>query len=112
MDSNPENRDKTRFGHVSKVSLESGDIADQHNARMYNYSDHGLYFEADFMLQPETEIRIGISDSPFASTPDKYESYRGVIKWRKVLKRSAYYYGYGLELIEAADEESQQDHYP
>ena len=67
MDSNPEKRDKTRFEHVSKVTLENSDIADQGNARMFNYSDHGLYFEADFMLQPETEIRIGISDSPCAT---------------------------------------------
>ena len=109
MESNPEKRDKTRFEHVSKLTLENSNIADQGNARMFNYSDHGLYFEADFMLQPETEIHIGISDSPFASKPDKYESYRGVIKWRKVLKRSAYYYGYGLELIEEADEESQRN---
>ena len=100
MDSNPENRDKTRFTHVSKVTLENSDIGVQKDARMYNYSHLGLYFEADFLLQPKTEVRIGINDSPFAAKPKIYESYRGIIKWRKELKRSSYFYGYGVELID------------
>jgi len=111
MHSNPENRDKTRFEHQSKVMLEKSDIGIQHGARMFNYSYLGLYFEADFRLQPETEIRIGISDSPFASKSDKYESYRGIIKWRKELKRSSYYYGYGVEFIKKAVEESDRGQY-
>ena len=100
MDSNPENRNKTRFAHESRVTLENTDIGFRRDARMYNFSDFGIYFEADFKLEPQTEILVGISDSPFASQPDKYERYRGAVKWRKVLKRSSYYYGYGVELIE------------
>ena len=99
MDSNPENRDKTRFEHESKVTLENSDIAVQREARMFNYSNLGLYFEADFVLQPGTKIQIGISNSPFAAQPDQYESFSGIIKWRKALKRSSYYYGYGVEFI-------------
>ena len=100
MDSNLENRDKTRFGHESAITLDNEKIGVQRSARMYNYSDHGLYIEADHILEPETEVRIGIANSPFASEPDKYESYLGIIKWRKSLKRSSYYYGYGIEIIE------------
>lgn len=100
MNSNPENRDKTRFDHESAVTLENKKIGVQRSARMYNYSDCGLYIETDHLLEPKTEIRIGITNSPFASEPDKFENYRGVIKWRKPLKRSAYYYGYGVEIIE------------
>lgn len=111
MSSNPENRNKTRFAHESKVTLESTEIGFRRDARMFNFSDFGIYFESDYRLQPEAEIFVGISDSPFAPVPDKYERYRAIVKWRKTLKRSSYYYGYGVELIEDASEtpKSHQD---
>ncbi|CAB1056709.1 hypothetical protein D1BOALGB6SA_1446 [Olavius sp. associated proteobacterium Delta 1] len=96
---NLENRDKTRFEHESAVTLENKKIGLQRSARMYNYSDCGLYIEADQRLEPETEIIIGIPNSPFASEPDKFESYRGVVKWRNHSELSAYYYGYGFKII-------------
>ena len=102
MNSNAENREKTRFPHESKVTLESNEIGFQRDARMYNFSDFGIYFESDYRLQPGSEIFVGISDSPFAAEPDIYERYRGIVKWRKTLKRSSYYYGYGVELVEDA----------
>lgn len=112
MDLNPENRDKTRFAHESPITLENSNIGIQRGARMYNYSDMGLYLEADYRLEPETEVRIGISNSPFAAQPDKYESYRGIIKWRKPLKRSAYYYGYGIALLrESKPDGSRSQHH-
>lgn len=100
MGSNPENRDKTRFEHEAAVTLENNKNGVHRRARMYNYSDRGLYIETDHLLEPETEIRIGVSNSPFSAEPDTYDSFRGVIKWRRVLKRAAFYYGYGIELIE------------
>jgi hypothetical protein len=100
MDLNPENRGKTRFDHESVVTLEDEDSDIKRNARMYNYSDHGLYIEADHLLEPQTEIRIGIANSPYAREPDQYECFQGIIKWRKNLKRSVYYYGYGIEIID------------
>ena len=112
MNSNPENRDKTRFDHESAVTLENKKIGVQRNARMYNYSNCGLYIEADYLLEPETEIRVGITNSPFADEPDKFENYHGVIRWRKPLKRSAYYYGYGIEIIEQkSSAQKEQDPY-
>ena len=104
MSSNPENRDKTRFAHESKITLESTEVGFRRDARMYNFNDFGIYFESDYRLQPETEIFVGISDSPFASQPDVFERYRGIVKWRKVLKRSSYYYGYGVKLLDEASE--------
>jgi hypothetical protein len=100
MNSNVENREKTRFAHESKVTLESNEIGFRRDARMYNFSDFGIYFESDYRLQPGSEIFVGISDSPFAAEPDQYERYCGIVKWRKTLKRSSYYYGYGIEFIE------------
>ncbi len=103
MDLNPENRDKTRFDHESTVTLEDKASDVKRSARMYNYSDHGLYIEADHFLEPQTELRIGIANSPYAREPDQYECFRGVIKWRKNLKRSIYNYGYGIEIITEND---------
>ena len=111
MSSNPENRNKTRFAHESKVTLESTEVGFRRDARMYNFNDFGIYFESDYRLQPETEIFVGISDSPFASQPDVYERYRGIVKWRKVLKRSSYYYGYGVKLLEEASEAAKSHQY-
>jgi len=102
MDPTAENRDKARFAHESKVTLGNADIGFRRNARMYNFSDFGIYFETDLKLKPQAEILVGISDSPFASEPDQYERYRGAIRWRKALQRSSYYYGYGVKFIEAA----------
>ena len=109
MKSNLENRDKTRFEYESAVTLENSKIGVQRGARMYNYSDTGLYIESDYELKPGTEILIGITNSPYATVPGQYECYPGVVKWRKPLKRSAYYYGYGIEFIQKSDEETHLD---
>ena len=111
MESNPERRDKTRFEHECKITLENSEIGIQRSCAMYNFNNFGLYIEADTRLEPETEIRIGIKNSPFASVPDKFESYRGIIKWRKELKRSSYYFGYGVELIKDDAENQNQDQF-
>ena len=103
MDLNPEKRDQTRLEHKSSVTLENRDTGILRGACMYNYSDVGIYFEADYRLEPETEVRVGISNSPFAAEPNKSESYQGVIKWRKPLKRSRYTYGYGLTLLRESE---------
>ena len=100
MNSNLENRNKARFDHESVVTLENNTIGIQRSARMYNYSDFGLYIETDHLLEPEAEIRIGVANSPFSIEPDEYERFRSVIRWRKLLKRSAFYYGYGIKIIE------------
>ena len=109
MESNPERRDKTRFEHECKITLENGEIGILRNCAMYNFNNYGLYIEADTQLEPETELRIGIKNSPFAAEPDIFESYRGIIKWRKELKRSSYYFGYGVELIKDDPEKQNQD---
>ena len=102
MESNTENRNKTRFAHESGVTLENTDIGFQCEGRMYNFSEAGIYFESDFKLESQVEILVGISDSPFASEPGTHEHHRGTVKWRKELRQASYYFGYGIELIEKA----------
>ncbi len=100
MESNTERRNKTRFAHEPDVTLENTDIGFRGEGRMYNFSEAGIYFESDFKLEPQVEILIGISDSPFASKPGTHEQHRGTVKWRRELTQASFYYGYGVELIE------------
>jgi len=104
MDSNPEQRDKTRFPHETPITLENFEIGLLHGARMLNFSAEGMYFESDYALERGTELFIGISNSPYAETSEVYECYRAEIRWRKTLKKSSYYYGYGTKFLELQPE--------
>jgi len=99
MSSNPEKRDNTRFDYQAPIVLEDAKFGVLQGARMFNYSDFGLYFETDHFLAPETDIYVGIPNSPYAPDPDIYERYHTLIKWRKPLKKSPFYYGYGVRFL-------------
>ena len=101
MNSNPENRDNTRFDYQAPIVLEDAKFGILQGARMFNYSDFGLYFETDHFLAPGTDIYIGIPNSPYTPDPDIYERYHAIIKWRKPLKESSFYYGYGVRFLDA-----------
>ena len=101
MNSNPEKRDNTRFDCQAPIVLEDAKFGILQGARMFNYSDFGLYFETDHFLAPGTDIYIGIPNSPFSPDPDIYERYHAIIKWRKPLKESSFYYGYGVRFLDA-----------
>jgi hypothetical protein len=101
MNSNPEKRDNTRFDYQAPIVLEDAKFGILQGARMFNYSDFGLYFETDHFLAPGTDIYIGIPNSPYTPDPDIYERYHAIIKWRKPLKESSFYYGYGVRFLES-----------
>lgn len=96
MSSNPEQRDNTRFAHISAVTCEDLEKGVYAQSRMYNYSKDGLYFESDLKLEVGEGIFIGIENSPYADRSGTYECYHAVIKRRQALKQSAYKYGYGV----------------
>ena len=97
MDTNPEKRNNVRMDYRGPITIENIKAGVMHRAKMMNFSANGLYFEADNLLQPGEEIFVGIDNSPFASSQDTYECYRVKIVWRKKLKKSAFYYGYGTK---------------
>ena len=101
MNSNPEKRDNTRFDYQAPIVLEDAKFGILQGARMFNYSDFGLYFETDHFLAPGTDIYIGIPNSPYTPNRDVYERYHAIIKWRNPLKESSFYYGYGIRFLEA-----------
>ena len=96
MNSNPEQRDKTRFPHETPITLENFEIGLLHGARMLNFSAEGMYFESDYAPLPGTEIYIGIENSPHDFSADVY---RAQVRWRKQLtdKKSKYTYGVGVK---------------
>ncbi|MGD9151281.1 MAG: PilZ domain-containing protein [Desulfobacterales bacterium] len=100
MNSNPEKRDHTRFDYQAPIVLEDAKLGVLQGARMFNYSDFGLYFETDHFLTPGADIYIGIPNSPYTPDPDVYERYHAVIKWRRPLKKSSFYYGYGIRFLD------------
>lgn len=100
MNSNPEKRDNTRFDYQTPIVLEDSKFGVLQGARMFNYSDFGLYFETDHFLAPGTDIYIGIPNSPYTPGQEVYERYHVLIKWRKPLKRSSFYYGYGVRFLD------------
>ena len=97
MEENPEKRDNARIDHQCLVSIENLKAGTINKAKMLNFSATGLYFEADNLLQPGEEVFVGIDNSPFASAQGMYECYRVEIVWRRDLKKSLYYYGYGAK---------------
>jgi Tfp pilus assembly protein PilZ len=94
---NPEKRNHARTNHRCPVTIEDLKAGRIYNARMLNYSEKGLYFEADKLLRQGERIHIGIENTPLTSLSDTYAYYRAKIIWRKKLKTSSFYYGYGVK---------------
>jgi len=94
---NSEKRIKARVDYQCLVTIEDLQVGRIYRAKMLNYSENGLYFEADRLLQPGEGIFIGIEDSSVASLADTYRCYRAKIIWRRKLTNSPFYYGYGVK---------------
>ncbi len=92
------------------VTIESLESGINESARMVNFSDNGLYFETDELLQPGMDVFIGIENSPYR-WPESYECYLAKIKWGKRLKNASLAYGYGAKYIDTKREKdpSQND---
>jgi hypothetical protein len=97
---NLERRDKARFPYVCPISVKDLMSGESCSARMFNYSDTGIYFESDALLEPSTEVYIGLCHSLFEDRPSDYTCYRTTIMWRKELKVDAhFFYGYGTQVL-------------
>jgi Tfp pilus assembly protein PilZ len=96
---NLEGRDKTRFPHVCQISVKDLLSEESYSARMFNYSDTGIYFESDALLELGAEVYIGLRHFPFEDRPSDYACYRSTIIWRKELgEGSHFFYGYGTQI--------------
>ncbi len=97
MDENPENRDNARIKYKSPVTIENLKAGIIFQARMLDFSKHGLYFETDSLLRLGDDVFIGIEYSPYADSHDTYECMRAKIMWRRELPTSFFKYGYGVK---------------
>ena len=97
---NLERRKKARLSYVCPISIKDLKSRESCSARIFNYSDTGLYFESDALLEQGAEVYIGLRRSPFDDCPSDYACYRTTIIWRRELKEDAYYfYGYGTQIF-------------
>jgi Tfp pilus assembly protein PilZ len=70
-----------------------------YEARMRNHSNGGIYFESDGLLQKGAKVYICVQNSPSSQSSGVLEYYTGKVMWRKYLKRSFFYYGYGVQMV-------------
>jgi hypothetical protein len=95
---NPERRAKARLAHVAPINIRDIRTGATYQARMFNYSDTGIYFESDSLINPGSAVFVGILRAPHEKNPSDYNCYRGVITWREKLPEDAhFYYGYGIK---------------
>ena len=95
----PEDRDDTRFGHISPLQVKDWSSGKIYEARMQNHSNGGIYFESDGVFQKGAKIYICMQNSPYKQTSGLLEYYAGRVMWRKDLKESSYYFGYGVQWV-------------
>lgn len=98
---NYEKRENVRLDEYRPISVKDLNAGIFYKATMLNCSKNGIYFETDSILEPGTEIYLGIEDSSHASFVDEFECKLARIIWRKKLKKSFYNYGYGVKFISA-----------
>ena len=95
---NCERRRKFRLDHVSPIKILQSENDVKYTARMLNYSDNGIYFESDDLIEPGVEIYIGIQTPPEDDDKATLSCFPAIIAWRKELDEDSYfYYGYGAE---------------
>ena len=96
MESISEHRDEIRRKFKAKILLETLSTGIYYEARMFNYSIGGMYFESDYAPLPGTEIYIGIENSPYDASADIY---RAQVRWRKELpyEKSRFNFGVGVK---------------
>ena len=82
-----------RIKHKTAIQFENYYSGAYYKAKMYNYSQGGMYFEADYAPLPGTEIYIGVKKSPYDAAADVYHAQ---IRWRKQLLAGASPYQYGV----------------
>ena len=73
-----------------------------YNAKMYNLSKAGVYFESDQIIYPGEDICIGLKD-PASPVNDTKDRFRVEIRWRKDLQNTSFRFGYGAKLINPID---------
>jgi len=106
MVDNFDDRGVKRFSLITPLQVKDLTSGDIYEAKMLDYSDSGISFASDGFFEKGTALYFGILYPPDYFTSRIIEYYKGVVMWRKDLKRSTLSYEYGIQLI---SESSKQD---
>ena len=107
-----EYREEPRFDHTSPLQVKDLGSGEMYEARMQNYSNGGIYFESDGLLEKGSKIYISMQNSPYAKSSGVLEYYTGKVIWRKYLKRSFFNYGYGVQLVSGSIRQDRKSNDP
>jgi len=89
---NLERRDKARLPYICPINVKDLISGASCSARIFNYSDTGVYFESDALLESGTEVYIGLRHSLFEDLPSDYTCYRTTIMWRKEMPEDSHFH--------------------
>ena len=92
MRTNLEKRDCARFYHEAPVVIEECGTGLYYEARMYNYSLQGMYFESDLALVSGARVNLWLSDLPENSLP---EINSAEVRWSEEIIGAVVLYNYG-----------------
>ena len=92
MRPNLEKRDCARFYHEAPVVIEECGTGLYYEARMYNYSLQGMYFESDLALVPGTRVNLWLSALPEDSLP---EISSAAVRWNEEIFGAVVLFNYG-----------------
>lgn len=89
-----------RYTHRSQIVKESLTAGTVVIGLMRNYSMGGFRFESNILITRKDVLFLGLSDSPYAITPQTYECHKVKIQWRTDVLRSRYRYAYGVQHLD------------
>jgi hypothetical protein len=92
MRTKSEKRGCARFCHEISVIIEECGTGVHFDARMYNYSLQGMYFESDLYLLSGTRVNVWLSNSPGSSSPDINFA---EVRWSEEINGAVVLYNYG-----------------
>ena len=92
MDDGPNLRNNHRIPHKAEIQFENFLSGTFYNARMYNYSLQGMYFESDLALLPGARVNLWLSDLPQNSLP---EVNAAEVRWSEEIAGAVVLYNYG-----------------
>jgi len=85
-------RDCARFRYEIPVIIEECGTGVHFDARMYNYSLQGMYFESDLSLLSGTRVNVWLSNLPGYSLPDINFA---EVRWCEEIVGAVVLYNYG-----------------
>jgi hypothetical protein len=92
MRTKSEKRDCARFCYEIPVIIEECGAGVHFDARMYNYSLQGMYFESDLSLLSGTRVNVWLSNFPGSSSPDISFA---EVRWSEEIIGAVVLYNYG-----------------